>query len=272
MKSAEQLIILPSHLSNIPTYSIDHISNPPPPNCRLLAHMPSLRRSQGEPSSPSSTPRASGRKRKPSKKNALARVLDDNTRVSTQVPYESTRASTQERPHTDSDEFNAERSSRGPPTSKDLLPDIRLSNTLGAAANSGFHGNTSEGRQAVRDHQARQSCEAAAAAHIHAKKAKEDAEWAVECKEHGEEEARRRRLEELEAARDMAIIPTSEIEELAIADEADPRITVSIDYRVDKKHVWPTHFAQCLSSEFNILDLKQELDDAIKARGGVQQG
>ena len=57
-------------------------------------------------------------------------MLDDNTKASTQMLYESTRASIQERPRIDSDEFNAERSSRGSSTSKDLLSDIKLSNTL----------------------------------------------------------------------------------------------------------------------------------------------
>lgn len=55
-------------------------------------------------------------------------------------------------------------------------------------------------------------------------------------------------------------------------NKANPLITVSLEYRVDKKHTWSTNFAECRLEEFKISDLEFELDEAIKMRGGSQQG
>ena len=214
--------------------------------------MPPLRRSQGEPPAISSAPRTSGRKSKPTKKkastpNIAESAIDTPDQLSTTL--------------------------RKPPTKKDLLPDTRVGDTAGAAANADFHGNSREGRQAVKDHDARQSREVAASNRLRAKREKETKAWENECTNYGEEEIWRRYYEELEAARDANIIPTSELEDLAVQDEVvDPLVTVDIEYRVDKKHVWSHNFSQCRSNDFAIRIVENMIDEAIKQREGSKHG
>lgn len=100
-----------------------------------------------------------------------------------------------------------------------------------------------------------------------AKKARDDAEWAAEVAQFGEEGARRRRLEELVVERVNDQLPTSDLEELELEDKCENRmLTIKVTFRVDKKAVLANTIADSLH------DFEMQIYDVIEKKGSHDLG
>lgn len=99
-----------------------------------------------------------------------------------------------------------------------------------------------------------------------------DNEWEENVRVYGEEEARRRQYEKWQCLKDMRKLNTSDAEEMAREDrDANPLITVTVQYRVDKKVCWQTNVTEGPLDEFNISEIEQHLDNAIETQH-IEQG
>ena len=136
-----------------------------------------------------------------------------------------------------------------------------------------FDSRTRDGRTARRTHQDELTRQESAAERVRARDARLDQEWEENVRKYGEDEARRRQYEEWQVLKNLEKLDTSEAEELARENlNANPLITVAVQYRVDKKVCWQTNISEKPLDEFDLAGVEQQLDNAIEIQHELEQG
>lgn len=108
---------------------------------------------------------------------------------------------------------------------------------------------------------------------VEAKEARMDKEREEHVRKYGEEEARRRQHEEWRHRKEMRKPNTLSAEEMAREErEANPLITVAVQYRVDKKVRWQTNISERPLDEFDISETERHLDKFNETQHGTEQG
>ena len=146
-----------------------------------------------------------------------------------------------------------------------------VSRNVDAAPN--FDSRTREGRTARRAYQDELTHRESAADRVRVRDARLDQEWEENVRKYGEKEARRRQFEEWQVLKNLQKLDTSDAEELAREElNANPLITVAVQYRVDRKVCWQTNVSEKPLDEFDLASVEQQLDNAIETQHGMEQG
>ena len=91
-------------------------------------------------------------------------------------------------------------------------------------------------------------------------------------RKYDEDEARRRQYDKWQILKDMQKFNTSDAEELVREKlNVNSLIIVAMQYRVDRKVCWQTNIFEKPLDEFNLVDVEQQLDNAIETQHEIEQ-
>lgn len=136
-----------------------------------------------------------------------------------------------------------------------------------------LHGNTKEGRAERVLWKQYQERQAAANERARQRRQKYNEEWEAEIAQFGLEEARKRRLEEIQVNKEMDKLTTSDAEMDEIEERvSNPELTIQGLLRVNSKLTWSSSFGVKKLGEFSIWAFEQSLQDEIVKRNGHTKG
>lgn len=150
---------------------------------------------------------------------------------------------------------------------------FKLAEEARHAARGAHHHSSVEGRQLRAEYSIHLERERDTAERVHAQKEKEAREWSAEVAQFGEDEARRRRDEEVRVMREQDELPTSELEDLQTQDElANPNIIVATHIRVNKELLIQDSLAPVKLDTFDIAKYEQHVISEFKKKNGYSDG
>lgn len=136
-----------------------------------------------------------------------------------------------------------------------------------------LHGNTRAGRAERVVYREQLDRSAAAAARARGKKERADKEWEAEIAQFGEEEARRRRIEQIQVNRELEKLTTSDIDWDEEEERlSNPKLTINALLRVDGKRIWQSLIDKKNLNDFSIWAFEQRLEEEIAKQNGHSKG
>ena len=135
-----------------------------------------------------------------------------------------------------------------------------------------FYARIAAGKAICRGYRKDLDCRTNAESQVRARKAQIDREWEENVLKYGKKEAYRCQYEEWQCLKEMRKLNISDAEKIVRENrEANPLITVTVQYRVDRKVCCQKNITEGPLDQFNILEIEQQLDNAVDTQHSIEQ-